>query len=82
MSHAKLLHQRIQESIEAGHYRSRGTPRSAAPAQEAPAPKREAPSEKRERRDPGSYARERASKRLGDVGASVKRGLDERFKKK
>lgn len=89
MSHAKLLMQRLQEGIDAGHYRSKGSPRPKAEAKNAepsPAPakreeRREEPKKPESRKtDPKSYVQGLAARRREAVGASARKALDERFK--
>jgi hypothetical protein len=93
MSHRKLLMQRMNDMIEAGHYRAKGTPRPAKAATDkqentpAPAPKTEPekhpkPEEKRGTPDPQSFVQGLARKRVDAVGESVHKALDERFKAK
>jgi hypothetical protein len=92
MSHRVLLMQRINDAIEAGDYRSAGTPRTADPpdkladkpapeatraAAEAPA----APAPKRATPDPAGYVQGLAARRRDSVGDSVHAALDAKFKK-
>jgi hypothetical protein len=92
MSHAKLLQQRINDAIEAGHYRAKGTPRAKEPKAEetkraAPSPRpepkerAEAPA-KREPLDHGSFVQGLARRRVEAVGESVHQALDAKFRGK
>jgi hypothetical protein len=86
MSHAKLLHQRVQDAIEAGHYRSKGTPRSAerTPVEEEAKERKEpAPTaRKAERKDHRPYVEGAVARRREQVGKSVEDALRARFSRK
>jgi hypothetical protein len=92
MSHRKLLEQRINDAIEAGHYRAKGTPRAkSSPSEDVPVPapraepeKRPEPSkaEKRGVPDPQSFVHGLAARRRDSVGGAVHEALDQKFKKR
>jgi hypothetical protein len=96
MSHGKLLAQRINDAIDAGHYRAKGTPRAKEPAKSSPGEDIPAPTpratpakraeasteQKRGTPDPQSFVQGLVARRRDSVGESVHKALDERFKKR
>jgi hypothetical protein len=95
MSHRKLLFDHLAERIEAGAYKTPGTPRPAKPATDkqenamAPKPVAEpakrpeaSPEVKRGTPDHASFVESLALKRRTTVGNNVQTALDEKFKGK
>lgn len=92
MSHRKLLMQRINDAIDGGAYRAKGTPRpKSSPNEDKPAPTPRAEPEKRPEAsaevkrgmpDPKTFVEGLAMRRRDSVSESVHSALDEKFKKR
>lgn len=90
MSHRELLEQRINEAIDAGKYRAKGSPRAkSSPREDEPTPKPHAETEKRpepaakpEKLDHASFTEGLAAKRRDVIAGAIHKGLDDKFKGK